>query len=353
MLEINVRKSFHQKDNEAPQIEESFDVSWDSYDDYEYYTLEIVNVGTQERHLHRMNIPASGSQEGEDLVPENNHYNGGVYKVSLYGQDEYLERMNSRRLHLLEEAEIHLRSIPSLAYDLMSNSIKPHVKAVKRLDEKIFSPRSAASDISWGGDSRSYGQGVQDRTPSLRLSPLRSEATSRRRESPPSRSASPLRGQSQRSPSPSRRSPVSGQGLREQSQRSPSPSRRSPGARRSPMLSQSPGRSKDIVSGLGEGEAKYCSCVLKVAGKQSQECLSSKRWGEVIDGKRCYNPNAVCGRLPRPANGQCAPNYNFDEMTDDELVAYANLHNKRTPKLNRNGKLTKRAREELLATVRI
>ena len=35
---------------------------------------------------------------------------------------------------------------------------------------------------------------------------------------------------------------------------------------------------------------KYCSCVGKVAAKQTDKCLASRKWGT----KKCVNPYAVC-----------------------------------------------------------
>jgi len=41
---------------------------------------------------------------------------------------------------------------------------------------------------------------------------------------------------------------------------------------------------------LNDKSKKYCSCVVKVAEKNSERCNLEKDWGNMIDGKTCYSP---------------------------------------------------------------
>jgi hypothetical protein len=108
----------------------------------------------------------------------------------------------------------------------------------------------------------------------------------------------------------------------------------------------SPRRKNDTDGG------KYCRCLLSVAKKQSPECLEGKQWGKTIGGKRCYNPYAVCrSRLEAPPGGKCSSAYNFNEMSEDDLLAYARLHGKRIPRLTRDGTLSPKARQELMRSI--
>lgn len=44
---------------------------------------------------------------------------------------------------------------------------------------------------------------------------------------------------------------------------------------------------------------KYERCVLKVKKKQPKGCVQTKAWGKTINGQKCYNPWAVCGKSVR------------------------------------------------------
>ena len=74
-------------------------------------------------------------------------------------------------------------------------------------------------------------------------------------------------------------------------------------------------------------EEKYCNCVLKVAAKQSRECLDSRKWKEKdSEGKTCYNPYAVCAASTRSSSRQCGKYYHYEKLTDQYLRAYAQLN---------------------------
>lgn len=81
-------------------------------------------------------------------------------------------------------------------------------------------------------------------------------------------------------------------------------------------------------SKLTEGEKDYCSCVLKVASKQGGKCNLEKAWFEERDGRTCYNPYAVCAAVTHSGTGRrgCGEHYNFANIPEAELEAFANLH---------------------------
>ena len=89
---------------------------------------------------------------------------------------------------------------------------------------------------------------------------------------------------------------------------------------------------------LTDLERKYCSCILKVSESGSEECLTEKEWGGVdSNGKKCYNPYAVCG-IHGGSNRRCGMYYDFDKFTLEQLQAYAyarkvNIRNKNSRKL--------------------
>lgn len=83
---------------------------------------------------------------------------------------------------------------------------------------------------------------------------------------------------------------------------------------------------KDSV--LSEKEEKFCSCVLKVAAKQKGACNTERAWFETRDNKTCYNPYAICAKSVGTTSRKCGENYNFESLSDDELISYAQLHQK-------------------------
>ena len=83
-------------------------------------------------------------------------------------------------------------------------------------------------------------------------------------------------------------------------------------------------------SELTEQQKKYCRCQMKVAAKQTPNCLKDKAWYQKRDGKECYNVYAVCAKSVGTTT-HCGVHYNFSGIPDDQLKAYANLHNKTIP----------------------
>lgn len=80
------------------------------------------------------------------------------------------------------------------------------------------------------------------------------------------------------------------------------------------------GKDKRIKSGsLSDAEQKYCRCLLDVVAKNPEEC-HKKQWRQ----KGCYNPYAVCRKSVHTST-KCGTHYNFDEMTKEDLEAYARL----------------------------
>ena len=74
---------------------------------------------------------------------------------------------------------------------------------------------------------------------------------------------------------------------------------------------------------LTELEKKYCSCILKVSEKSSEDCLKNKKWGKTDkEGNQCYNPYAICA-LHGGSNKKCGIHYDYDNFTLEQLQAYA------------------------------
>lgn len=76
---------------------------------------------------------------------------------------------------------------------------------------------------------------------------------------------------------------------------------------------------------LTDEEQKYCSCVISVAEKQPSQCNLEKAWFESRDSRVCYNPWAVCAKSTGTSSRKCNENYNYNEFSDSELTAFANL----------------------------
>jgi hypothetical protein len=81
----------------------------------------------------------------------------------------------------------------------------------------------------------------------------------------------------------------------------------------------------DVLRDVNQKEKKYCNCVLKTSSKQPEKCLREKRWYEIVDGKKCYNPYAVCASSTKGNSKRCYKIYDFEDLSDEELKAYANL----------------------------
>lgn len=81
-------------------------------------------------------------------------------------------------------------------------------------------------------------------------------------------------------------------------------------------------------SNLTEGEKKYCSCVPKVATKQTDNCLREQAWGQEREGKICYSPYAICSSSTHHNSKQCGLNYNYDEMSKETKRKYYTLAGK-------------------------
>lgn len=77
-----------------------------------------------------------------------------------------------------------------------------------------------------------------------------------------------------------------------------------------------------------EDDRSYCRCILQVAADQPVACNTDRDWFKTRQGKKCYNPYAIChssvkGETGRP---ECGDNYIFENIPDAELVAYAGLN---------------------------
>jgi hypothetical protein len=88
-----------------------------------------------------------------------------------------------------------------------------------------------------------------------------------------------------------------------------------------PMVKAAP-----IYDDPPEQDDKYCDCIVKVAAKQPPSCNSDRAWFQERDGHKCYNPYAVCHKtvqgVGRPS---CKQHYNYESMSDDQLIGFASL----------------------------
>jgi hypothetical protein len=83
-------------------------------------------------------------------------------------------------------------------------------------------------------------------------------------------------------------------------------------------------------SDLNGRSEKYCSCVVKVAEKNTERCNLEKDWGNMSDGKMCYSPYAVCAKSTGTTNRNCGMNYDYDSMTKEQLSSFLNLNGIKT-----------------------
>jgi hypothetical protein len=127
---------------------------------------------------------------------------------------------------------------------------------------------------------------------------------------------------------------------RERQNRSPRRQNQSPG-RRSRSQSRERTANNEIYfiegSPLSEKEMDYCRCLPHVAAQQSKACLNNPNLaGQMVGGKKCYNPYAVCAKSVGTSTGRkgCTSFYNFekDGVPDDEVIHLAYLHNKPVPR---------------------
>ena len=80
---------------------------------------------------------------------------------------------------------------------------------------------------------------------------------------------------------------------------------------------------------LTEGQQKFCRCVLKVASKQSDECLKEKAWFQYKSGTKCYNPYSVCAHSVKTSTKHCY--YDFKDLSDQLIRTWFILHDKAVP----------------------
>lgn len=87
--------------------------------------------------------------------------------------------------------------------------------------------------------------------------------------------------------------------------------------------------SGDWVQGLTTEDAKYCRCVVEVAGRQPQTCNLEKSWFEYRDGRHCANPYPICHASIKGESGrpECKQHYVIDKMPYSALQGLASLNN--------------------------
>ena len=74
-------------------------------------------------------------------------------------------------------------------------------------------------------------------------------------------------------------------------------------------------------STLSDRERAYCSCILSVAMKESDECLKSKG-----KGPGCKIPYAICNDKFHLGGVECSSDYKYQDFTPERLRAYILLH---------------------------
>lgn len=90
-----------------------------------------------------------------------------------------------------------------------------------------------------------------------------------------------------------------------------------------------------VPSGLTEPHERYCRCIAHVASQQPEWCLKERAWFKTRDGKKCYNPYAICSKsTKRQGFAECSVNFDFTQFPDSELIAYANLFYDQVVKAN-------------------
>lgn len=95
---------------------------------------------------------------------------------------------------------------------------------------------------------------------------------------------------------------------------------------------------------LPEPQKRWCRCILHVGSQQSDKCLENMREnvGKVIDGKKCYNIYAICSSSVGTSSRQCGINYDFTNIPDNELIAYAIIKKVEIPKPYSRPKMIKK-----------
>jgi len=101
-------------------------------------------------------------------------------------------------------------------------------------------------------------------------------------------------------------------------------------------------------SDLNDKSKKYCSCVVKVAERNSERCNLDKNWGNMTDEKMCYSPYAVCAKSTGTTNRTCGMNYDYDSMTKEQLVTFLNLNGIKTNRLMDRAELLRIAKNKKL-----
>lgn len=81
------------------------------------------------------------------------------------------------------------------------------------------------------------------------------------------------------------------------------------------------------TSTLSEDKMKFCSCLIEESTKMPIECVKKRESYTYEHGKTCYNPFAVCAKSVGTTSRECPQNYNFNAMDDEQIEAFAALHN--------------------------
>lgn len=76
---------------------------------------------------------------------------------------------------------------------------------------------------------------------------------------------------------------------------------------------------------LSDQQQKFCSCLVEVASNQPDKCNKEKAWFQERDGRKCYNPAAVCASSVGTTSRNCYENYNYIQFTPNQLQQTMNL----------------------------
>ena len=87
---------------------------------------------------------------------------------------------------------------------------------------------------------------------------------------------------------------------------------------------------------LPESDRKYCRCVVHVGEKQPDWCLRERAFRQIRDGRKCYNPWAVChASVKNVGQPECSGNFDFNQFTDRELLTYVLLFHDQVLRANK------------------
>lgn len=82
---------------------------------------------------------------------------------------------------------------------------------------------------------------------------------------------------------------------------------------------------------ISDAQQRWCRCILHVAKKQPDWCLDNpeENAGIESEGRKCYNPYAVCSKSVKGKRGrECFKYLNLQAIPRDERESLLRLHHK-------------------------